>query len=375
MIQRLAARNGLAALSIARRGYSTVNGFTGAIGNTPLASFSSLVPDPAIELKTLSKETGCTVLGKAEFQNPGGSVKDRAALYVVKDAEERGLLKPGGTVVEGTAGNTGIGLAHVCRAKGYKCVIYMPNSQSQEKIDLLRMLGADVRPVPAVAYENPQNYNHQAKRFAEATPNAVWTDQFDNQANARAHYETTGPEIWSQTSGKLDAFICATGTGGTLSGIGRFLREKKEKGEGNPQVWLADPPGSVLHSYITSGGKLTERSGSSITEGIGQGRVTNNLGPEVNNVHGALQIKDEDTIAMVYRMLDEEGLYIGASSALNVEAARQLALKLGPGKTVVTILCDGAYRYQTRLFSRKWLESKNLVGAIPDHLQKYIILP
>ncbi|KIO24566.1 hypothetical protein M407DRAFT_244412, partial [Tulasnella calospora MUT 4182] len=364
MIQRLAARRGLAALPVARRGYATVNGLTGAIGNTPL-----------IELKTLSKETGCTVLGKAEFQNPGGSVKDRAALYVVKDAEERGRLKPGGTVVEGTAGNTGIGLAHVCRSRGYKCVIYMPNTQSQEKIDLLRMLGADVRPVPAVAFENPQNYNHQAKRFAEATPNAVWTDQFDNQANARAHYETTGPEIWSQTSGKVDAFICATGTGGTLSGVGRFLREKKEKGEGNPQVWLADPPGSVLYSYITSGGKLTERSGSSITEGIGQGRVTNNLGPEVNNLHGALQIKDEDSIAMVYRMLDEEGLYIGASSALNVEAARQLALKLGPGKTVVTILCDGAYRYQTRLFSRKWLESKNLVGAIPDHLQKYIILP
>ncbi|CCO29430.1 cysteine synthase A [Rhizoctonia solani AG-1 IB] len=187
-----------------------VHGFVGAIGNTPL-----------IRLNKLSEETGCEVLGKAEFQNPGGSVKDRAALYVIKDAEESGRLKPGGTVVEGTAGNTGIGLAHVCRSKGYKCVIYMPNTQSQEKIDLLKMLGADVRPVPAVAFENPKNYNHQAKEYAEATPGAVWTNQFDNVANARAHYETTGPEIWRQTGGKVDAFICATGTGGTLSGTAR----------------------------------------------------------------------------------------------------------------------------------------------------------
>ncbi|KAG8931147.1 hypothetical protein FRC03_010547 [Tulasnella sp. 419] len=352
-------RNILASTNRSVRRYATVNGFVGAIGNTPL-----------IKLETLSKETGCTILGKSELQNPGGSVKDRAALYVVKDAEERGLLKPGGTVVEGTAGNTGIGLAHVCRAKGYKCVIYMPNTQSQEKIDLLRMLGADVRPVPAVAYENPQNYNHQAKRFAESLPNAVWTNQFDNQANARAHYETTGPEIWNQTGGKVDAFICATGTGGTLSGVGKYLREKSP----NVQVWLADPPGSVLHSYVSSGGKLTERSGGSITEGIGQGRVTNNLAPEVGKLSGALRIDDKLSIAMVYRLLDEAGLYLGASSALNVVAAQQLALKLGPGKTIVTILCDGAYRYQTRLFSRKWLESKGLVNAIPEHLHKYIIL-
>ncbi|CAE6431612.1 unnamed protein product [Rhizoctonia solani] len=346
-----------------------VYGFVGAIGNTPL-----------IRLNKLSEETRCEVLGKAEFQNPGGSVKDRAALYVIKDAEETGRLKPGGTVVEGTAGNTGIGLAHVCRSKGYKCVIYMPNTQSQEKIDLLKMLGADVRPVPAVAYENPKNYNHQAKEYAEATPGAVWTNQFDNVANARAHYETTGPEIWRQTGGKVDAFICATGTGGTLSGTARFFRELHEKGEKNVESWLADPPGSVLHSYVTSGGKLKERVGVSITEGkfhvvrIGQGRITDNLAPEVSNLSGALHIPDEMTIAMVYRMLDEEGIYIGASSSLNVAAARELGLKKGPGKTIVTILCDGAYRYQTRLFSRKWLESKGLVKAIPDNLQKYIVL-
>ncbi|CEL61044.1 cysteine synthase A [Rhizoctonia solani AG-1 IB] len=340
-----------------------VHGFVGAIGNTPL-----------IRLNKLSEETGCEVLGKAEFQNPGGSVKDRAALYVIKDAEESGRLKPGGTVVEGTAGNTGIGLAHVCRSKGYKCVIYMPNTQSQEKIDLLKMLGADVRPVPAVAFENPKNYNHQAKEYAEATPGAVWTNQFDNVANARAHYETTGPEIWRQTGGKVDAFICATGTGGTLSGTARYFRELHEKGEKNVESWLADPPGSVLYSYVTSGGKLKEREGGSITEGIGQGRITDNLAPEVSNLSGALHIPDPTTIAMVYRMLDEEGIYIGASSSLNVAAARELALKKGPGKTIVTILCDGAYRYQTRLFSRKWLESKGLVKAIPDNLQKYIVL-
>ncbi|KAI0949210.1 Cysteine synthase 1 [Taiwanofungus camphoratus] len=230
-----------------------VDGFTGAVGNTPL-----------IHLKKLSETTGCNIVGKAEFQNPGGSVKDRAALGVVQDAEERGLLKPGGTVVEGTAGNTGIGLAHVCRARGYKCVIFMPNTQSQEKIDLLRMLGAEVYPVPAVAYENPKNYNHQARDFAKSLPNAIWTDQFDNTANAKAHYMSTGPEIWEQTRGDVDGFICATGTGGTLAGIGRAL---KEKSGGKTQVYLADPPGSVLYSYVSSGGKLTERSGGSITEG------------------------------------------------------------------------------------------------------------
>ncbi|KAF5385754.1 hypothetical protein D9615_002483 [Tricholomella constricta] len=345
------------------RGFSTagtVNGFTEAVGNTPL-----------IYLKGLSEKTGSKIYGKAEFQNPGGSVKDRAALGVVCNAEEKGLIKPGGTVVEGTAGNTGIGLAHVCRAKGYNCVIYMPDTQSQEKIDLLRMLGADVRPVPAVAYDNPKNYNHQARDYAKTLENAIWTDQFDNTANAHAHYVSTGPEIWEQTQGDLDAFICATGTGGTLAGVGRYL---KEKSGGKTQIWLADPPGSVLTSYVNSGGKLVERSGSSITEGIGQGRITNNLGLFVNELSGAFTVPDEKSIAMVYELLHTEGLYIGASTALNVVAAFELAQKLGKGSKVATILCDGAYRYQSRLFSRKWLKAKGLEDAIPVHLKKYAVL-
>ncbi|THH10499.1 hypothetical protein EW145_g1282 [Phellinidium pouzarii] len=325
----------------------TSYGLTEAIGNTPL-----------IYLKGLSEKTGCRILGKAEFQNPGGSVKDRAALGVINDAERRSLIRPGGTIVEGTAGNTGIGLAHVCRAKGYKV---------KKKIDLLRMLGAEVHPVPAVAYENPENYNHKARDYAKALNNAIWTDQFDNTANADAHYETTGPEIWEQAEGKVDGFICATGTGGTLAGVGNFL---KEKSDGKAQVWLADPPGSVLHSFINEG-RLNDRSGSSITEGIGQGRITKNLGTFIKSVDGSLRIPDEASILMVYEMLDTEGLYIGASSALNVVAAKELAFKLGPGKTIVTILCDGAYRYQSRLFSKKWLKSKGLENAIPEGLEKY----
>ncbi|ERS99894.1 cysteine synthase A [Sporothrix schenckii 1099-18] len=338
-----------------------VDGFVGAIGNTPL-----------VRLKKLSEETGCEVLGKAEFANPGGSVKDRAALYVVLDAEERGLLKPGGTVIEGTAGNTGIGLAHVCAARGYKLVIYMPNTQSQGKIDLLRLLGAEVHPVPAVAFDNPENYNHQAARHAARLENAVWTNQFDNTANRRAHIETTGPEIWRQTDGKVDAFTCATGTGGTLAGTTRYL---KDVSGGKVKSFLADPPGSVLHSYISSGGTLVERSGSSITEGIGQGRVTDNLQPDIDLLDGSLTIADEKSIAMVYRCLAEEGLYLGASSALNVVAAKEVAEKLGRGHTVVTILADGAYRYADRLFSRKWLTEKKLIDAIPKALQHHIVLP
>ncbi|KAK1769264.1 tryptophan synthase beta subunit-like PLP-dependent enzyme [Phialemonium atrogriseum] len=336
-------------------------GLTGAIGNTPL-----------IRLNNLSEQTGCEILGKAEFMNPGGSVKDRAALYVVKDAEEKGFLRPGGTVVEGTAGNTGIGLAHVCRSRGYKLVIYMPNTQSQGKIDLLRLLGAEVYPVPAVAFDNPQNYNHQARRHAESLDNAVWTNQFDNTANRRAHIETTGPEIWAQTGGKIDAFTCATGTAGTLAGVTRYL---KTVSDGRVKSFLADPPGSVLHAYITSGGKLMERSGSSITEGIGQGRITDNLKPDLELLDGALHISDEKSIEMVYRCLDEEGLYLGASSTLNVVAAKEVAEKLGKGHTVVTMLCDGAYRYADRLFSKQWLTEKNLLSAIPERLQKYIVLP
>merc|ERR1712000_212981 len=338
-----------------------VKGLTGAIGNTPL-----------IRLNHISDATGCEVLGKAEFMNPGGSIKDRAALYVVKDAEERGLLTLGGTVVEGTAGNTGIGLAHVCRSRGYKLVIYMPNTQSQGKIDLLRLLGAEVYPVPAVPFDNPDNYNHQAKRHAERLDNAVWTNQFDNTANRRAHIETTGPEIWAQTNGKVDAFTCATGTAGTLAGVTRYL---KDISGGKVKAFLADQPGSVLHSYIQSGGKLVERTGSSITEGIGQGRITDNLAPDLELVDDSLHIADEKSIEMVYRCLDEEGLYLGASSSLNVVAAKEVAEKLGKGHTVVTMLCDGAYRYAERLFSRKWLQEKKLLDAVPKHLEKYIVLP
>ncbi|KAF4506823.1 hypothetical protein G6O67_006866 [Ophiocordyceps sinensis] len=354
-----AAGSGTMAVS---RAQGIARGLTGAIGNTPL-----------MRLDRLSRETGCEILAKAEFMNPGGSVKDRAALYVVLDAEERGLLRAGGTVVEGTAGNTGIGLAHVCRSRGYRLVIYMPDTQAPAKVQLLRLLGAEVHPVPAVAFDNPENYNHLARRHAERlADNAVWTDQFDNMANRRAHLETTGPEIWAQTAGSVDAFTCATGTAGTLAGVTRFL---KEASAGRVKSFLADPPGSVLHSYLSSGGKLVERSGSSITEGIGQGRVTDNLRPDIDLLDGSLHISDEKTIDMVYRCLDDEGLYLGASSALNVVAAKEVAQKLGPGHKVVTIMCDGAYRYADRLFSRKWLSDKKLLDAIPQHLQKYIVLP
>ncbi|GAA5915123.1 hypothetical protein JCM8208_002634 [Rhodotorula glutinis] len=340
-----------------------VDGFVGAIGNTPL-----------IRINSLSDETGCEILGKAEFMNPGGSVKDRAALGLVLWAEKTGRIQPGGTIVEGTAGNTGIGLAHVCRARGYKCVIYMPNTQSQEKIDLLRMLGAEVYPVPAVAFENPENYNHQAKRHAERLDNAAWVNQFDNfEGNRAAHIHTTGPEIHAQTAslpGGLQAFICATGTGGTLAGVTRAL---KDLSGGKTQCWLADPPGSVLESWINRG--KMERGGSSITEGIGQGRVTDNLAQDIALLDGAFTVPDGDTIRMVYHLLDRDGLYVGASTALNVVAAKQLAVKLGKGSRVVTILCDGAYRYQSRLFSKKWLESKGLYDEIPAELQKYVVLP
>ncbi|KAJ3021724.1 Cysteine synthase 1 [Thoreauomyces humboldtii] len=339
---------------------NVVRALVGAVGNTPL-----------IRLNKVSEETGCDIMGKAEWMNPGGSVKDRAALYVVEHAEKQGLIKPGGTVVEGTAGNTGIGLAHICRSKGYNLVIYMPNTQSQEKIDLLRMLGADVRPVPAVPFTDPQNYNHQAKRFAETLPNAVWTNQFDNIANRLAHIETTGPEIWRQTEGgKLDGFICSTGTGGTLAGTARYL---KEKSDGRVKVFIADPPGSVLYAYKKRG--VLERTGdSSITEGIGQGRLTDNLAPDWDLVDDAIHVPDAKTIEMIFRLLDEEGVFVGASSAMNVVSAVEMAKQLGPGSRIVTVICDGAARYQSRLFSRSWLEGKDLLQHVPKHLHKYILL-
>jgi cysteine synthase A len=302
----------------------------------------------------VSDETSCNILVKAENLNPGGSVKDRAALYLIKDAEEKGLVRPGGTIVEGTAGNTGIGLAHLCNAMGYKCVIFMPDTQSQEKIDALRVLGADVRPVPAVPYDNPDNYNHKAKRFASSISNAVWTNQFDNTANRKAHYETTGPEIWRQSDGKVDAVTFGTGTGGTLAGVGQFMKEKNS----NIQVVLADPQGSVLYNYFNSG-KLERTEGSSITEGIGQGRVTNNMSGAP--IDSAVLITDEEAVRMTFRILHEEGFFVGASSGLNVAAAVKVAKALGPGKTIISCLCDSGQRYFSKLFSKRVLEDRGMV--------------
>ena len=319
------------------------NGFAGSVGNTPL-----------IRLSGLSTETGCEILGKAEFLNPGGSVKDRAALYIVEDAERRGLLGSGGTVVEGTAGNTGIGLAHICAARGYRCVIVIPETQSPEKMDLLRTLGAQVRAVPAVPYRDPNNYVKLAGRLALELPNAIWANQFDNVVNRQAHYETTGPEIWRQTEGKVDAFVCSTGTGGTLAGVARFLKERNPK----VRIALADPHGSGLYSYVKTGDIQVQ--GSSITEGIGSSRVTANL--EGTPIDDALRIDDQTCVSTVYRLLREEGLFVGGSSGINVAAAVQLARELGPGHRIVTLLCDRGSLYQARLFNPEWLKSKGLAA-------------
>ncbi len=317
------------------------HGFVSTVGNTPL-----------IRLNSFSEETGCEILGKAEFLNPGGSVKDRAALYIIEDAERRGILKPGGTVVEGTAGNTGIGLAHICNAKGYKCLIIIPDTQSQEKIDLLRTLGAEVRTVPAVPYKDPNNYVRLSGSVAAAMENAVWANQFDNLANRQAHYETTGREIWQQTDGKIDAWVAATGTGGTYAGVTLLLKEK------NPHVKcvLADPMGSGLYSYAKTGEIHIE--GSSITEGIGNSRVTANLaGVPIDD---ALQIDDPEALRVVYQLMREDGLFMGGSVGINVGAAIALAKQMGKGHTIVTVLCDGGARYQSRLFNPEWLKSKGL---------------
>jgi len=319
-------------------------GFIGTVGNTPL-----------IRLTSFSVETGCEILGKAEFLNPGGSVKDRAALYIIEDAERKGLLKPGGTVVEGTAGNTGIGLAHICNAKGYKCLIVIPETQSQEKMEALRTLGAEVKTVPALPYRDPGNYVKVSGRLAEVMENAIWANQFDNLANRQAHYETTGPEIWRQTDGKIDAWTIATGTGGTLAGVSMYLKEK------NPAIKtvVADPMGSGLYSYIKTGEIQPE--GSSITEGIGNSRITANM--EGVPVDDAMQIDDHECVRTVYRLLYKEGLFMGGSTGINVAAAVRLAKQMGPGHTIVTILCDSGARYQSRLFNRDWLASK---GLSPD---------
>jgi len=316
-------------------------GFIGAIGNTPL-----------IRLERLSNETGCEILGKAEVLNPGGSVKDRAALFIIRDAERSGLLQPGGTVVEGTAGNTGIGLAHICAARGYRCVIVIPDNQSQEKMDLLRVLGAEVRPVPPKPYKDPDNYQKIAGRLAQSTPNAIWANQFDNVVNRQAHYETTGPEIWNDTGGRVHAFVSAVGTGGTLAGTARYLKERDPR----VRIVLADPHGSALYSWVHTGELAAE--GSSITEGIGTTRITANL--EGTPVDDSIRVGDPEAVRMVYRLLREEGLYVGGSTGINVVAAVETARKLGPGHTVVTLLCDRGSLYFKRLFNPAWLREKGL---------------
>jgi len=326
---------------------TAVGGFVGAVGNTPL-----------IRLKRASEETGCEILGKAEFMNPGGSVKDRAACEIVRQAEARGELPAGGTVVEGTAGNTGIGLAHVCNARGYRCVIVMPDNQSAEKYRLLEMLGAEVHQVPAVPYSNPNQYQKVAQRLAAALPNAIWSNQFDNTANRDAHLRSTGPEIWEQTGGRVDAFVAASGTGGTFAGVAAFLKSQRAA----VRCVLADPPGSSLYAYVRSGTLQATGSGS-ITEGIGIGRITANLRDAP--VDDAVHVEDAETVRFVYRLLHEEGLFLGSTSGINVAAAMRVARELGPGHTVVTVLCDGGARYQSRLFNRAWLEQKGLAAYAP----------
>lgn len=319
---------------------TVADGLIGAIGNTPL-----------IRLKRASALTGCEILGKAEFCSPGGSVKDRAGLAIIRDAEARGLLQPGGTIVEGTAGNTGIGITLVANALGYKSVIVMPETQSQEKIDFLRMIGADLRLVPAKPFKDPGNYVHFSRRLAEEM-GAVWANQFDNLANREGHRATTGPEIWAQTGGKIDAFTCACGTGGTLAGVALALKERKP----GVKIVLADPEGSGLYGWVKSG-DLTV-TGSSITEGIGQSRVPENLnGAPIDD---AEKIPDPEALEQVYDLMIHEGLSIGGSAGINVAAAIRVAKAMGPGHTIVTVLCDGGARYQSKLFNPDFLRAKNL---------------
>jgi cysteine synthase len=325
-----------------------------AIGNTPL-----------IKLRRASEETGCTILGKAEFMNPGGSVKDRAAKGIILDAIERGELRRGGTIVDGTAGNTGIGLATVGNALGMKTVIVIPETQSQEKKDTLRALGVDLVEVPAVPYKNLNNYvklaGRLAERIARENPNgAVWANQFDNVANRDAHVATTGPEIWEQTEGTVDGWVSAVGTGGTLAGVAQALRERNA----NVQVAIADVAGAALYSYYTSGELKSE--GSSITEGIGQGRITANL--EGFKPDHAFRIDDQEALDIAFALIEEEGLSLGLSSGVNIAGAIRLAREMGPGHTIVTMLCDGAARYQSRLFNPEFLRSKGL--AVPAMLER-----
>jgi len=324
----------------------TRSGFVGSVGNTPL-----------IRLNRICELTGCEILAKAEFLNPGGSVKDRAALAIVLDAEKKGELKPGGTIVEGTAGNTGIGLALVGNALGYKTVIVIPDTQSQEKKDMLRLCGADLREVPAVPFKNPENYVHVSRRLAEdlaktEPAGAVWANQFDNLANRQGHIDLTGPEIWEQTDGKVDGFICAVGTGGTLSGVGISLKER------NPdiKIGLADPMGAAIFNYFKHG--ELKSSGSSITEGIGQGRITANIdGMPLDELY---QVPDEEWLPVVFDLLELDGFCVGGSSGVNVAGAIKLAKDMGPGHTIVTMLCDSGTRYQSKMFNPTFLKEKGL---------------
>lgn len=320
--------------------------FVDAVGNTPL-----------IKLRRASELTACTILGKAEFLNPGGSVKDRAAKYIVLDAEQRGVIERGGLIVEGTAGNTGIGLALVGNSRGYRTLILMPNTQSQEKQDALRLCGAELRTVPAVPYRDPNNYVHIAARTAkelEATEQhgVLYANQWDNLANREGHVQSTGPEIWEQTNGRIDGFTCAVGTGGTLAGVGAYLKQR------NPNVVIAaaDPMGAAIYSWVKTGELAS--SGSSISEGIGQGRVTGNLADAP--IDDAFQIPDTEMVPIVYELLQHEGLLMGGSTGINVAGAIRLARILGPGKTIVTILCDSGARYQSKLFNPEFMRSKGL---------------
>ena len=326
---------------MAGRSVGICEGFAAAVGQTPL-----------IRLRHLSELTGCEILGKAEFMNPGGSVKDRAALGILRAAEASGALTPGGTVVEGTAGNTGIGLAHLCNALGYRCLIVIPETQSAEKIGLLRSLGAEVRTVPAVPYSDPNNYVKLSGRIAEATPGAVWANQFDNLANRQAHYDTTAVEIWEQCEGRLDAWVAATGTGGTYAGVALFLKEQ----DAAIQCVLADPHGSALHAWATPGTLASE--GSSVTEGIGNSRVTANLADAP--IDAAERIDDQAALETIYGLLWREGLFMGGSVGINVAAAVQTARRLGPGHRIVTVLCDSGDRYRSRLYDAAWLAGRGL---------------
>lgn len=319
------------------------------IGNTPL-----------VRLKGPSEASGCDIFGKCEFANPGASVKDRAALFIVEDAEARGAIQPGGTIVEGTAGNTGIGLALVANAKGYKTIIVMPETQSREKMDTLRALGAELVLVPAAPYSNPGHFVHTSRRIAEETPNAIWANQFDNIANRRAHIVGTAEEIWTQMEGRIDGFTCSVGTGGTLAGVGLGLKAKDE----NVCIALSDPYGAALYQYYACGELRAE--GSSVAEGIGQGRITANL--EGAPVDTQFRISDNEGMLWVTRLLDEEGLCLGLSSGINVAGAVALGKQLGPGHRIVTMLCDTGFRYLSTLYNRAWLEAKGLV--VPPWLDR-----